>query len=504
MSYYTFAHLLHTDIFGTQRGAANVGPEQMTDDVWDYLFCNTETIPDTTISKESLHMMRREFEYWYPLDCRVSGKDLIQNHLTFFLYVHLALFKPEYWPRAVRVNGHLMLNGEKMSKSTGNFLTLRDAVAKFGADATRIALADAGDGIEDANFEETVANSNILRMYELRQWCESVIQDARLLKDGESYAEVREKERHKNNDAIQRTGEKGFWDELFENELHTLVKETYEQYELTSYKAATKSGLYDFIGARDFYREATKAAGIGMHQDLVKKYVELQALMITVVAPHWSEHVWLEVLRKPDTVQNAIFPDPETLPVKPQLTAAREYVRSTSSAITSAEGAQLKRMQKGKQTSYDPKKEKKLSIFCARKYPTWQDGIIDIVRKNFADMKLDVGAVSKSIPKAETKRAMPFVQQLKKSLETGIEPSTVFERKLAFDEVQVLGEMVPGLKQTIQKCAIVEVIAIEEGGKEGKVVAGTQGVRVGEERKDLAPAAENAVPGQPTFFFENV
>jgi leucyl-tRNA synthetase len=504
MSYYTFAHLLHTDIFGTQRGAANVGPEQMTDDVWDYLFCNTETIPDTTISKESLHMMRREFEYWYPLDCRVSGKDLIQNHLTFFLYVHIALFKPEYWPRAVRVNGHLMLNGEKMSKSTGNFLTLRDAVAKFGADATRIALADAGDGIEDANFEETVANSNILRMYELRQWCESVIQDARLLKDGESYAEVREKERHKNNDAIQRTGEKGFWDELFENELHTLVKETYEQYELTSYKAATKSGLYDFISARDFYREATKAAGIGMHQDLVKKYVELQALMITVVAPHWSEHVWLEVLKKPDTVQNAIFPDPETLPVKPELTAAREYVRSTSSAITSAEGAQLKRMQKGKQTSYDPKKEKKLSIFCARKYPAWQDGIIDIVRENFADMKLDVGAVSKSIPKAETKRAMPFVQQLKKSLETGIEPSTVFERKLAFDEVQVLGEMVPGLKQTIQKCAVVEVIAIEEGGKEGKVVAGTQGVKVGEERKDLAPAAENAVPGQPTFFFENV
>ena len=503
MSYYTIAHLLHTDIFGTQRGVADVSPDQMTDEIWDYLFCRTQTVPaGTTIKQESLDLMRREFEYWYPLDLRCSGKDLIQNHLTFFLYVHIALFPPEYWPRAVRINGHLMLNGEKMSKSTGNFLTLADAIRKFGADATRIALADAGDGIEDANFEETVANSNILRMYELRTWCESVIQDARLLGKGETYAEVKEKERHKNNDAIQRTGAKIFWDQIFENELNGLVKEAEREYELTNYKAAIKSGLYDFISARDFYREVTKAAGGGMHAELVRRYIELQALMVTVVAPHWAEHIWLEVLRKEDTVQNALFPEVDEQ--RPALTAAREYVRNTSSNITSAEGAQLKRMQKGKQTAYDPKQQKKLSIFCARSYPSWQDGIIDLVRRNFSEMKVDVGAVSKSIPKTETKKAMPFVQSLKKSLESGVDASTVFERKLAFDEVSVLGEMVPGLKQTIQKCASVEVIAVEEEGKRGKVVAGSEGVKVGEEKEGLAPVAENAVPGNPTFFFENV
>jgi leucyl-tRNA synthetase len=32
------------------------------------------------------------------------------------------------WPRAFRANGHLMLNHEKMSKSTGNFLTLEDSI----------------------------------------------------------------------------------------------------------------------------------------------------------------------------------------------------------------------------------------------------------------------------------------------------------------------------------------------------------------------------------------
>ncbi|EME49099.1 hypothetical protein DOTSEDRAFT_67979 [Dothistroma septosporum NZE10] len=501
MSYYTIAHLLHKDIFGKERGDANIAPEELTDEVWDWLFDRTEQVPQTSIREETLHRLRREFEYWYPLDLRVSGKDLIQNHLTFFLYVHVALFKPEYWPRAVRVNGHLLLNGEKMSKSTGNFLTLSDSIAKFGADATRIALADAGDTIEDANFDETVANANILRMYELRLWCESVIKDARPLKDGETYDQVRQNERHKTNDSIQRTGEKHFWDEVFENEVNGLIKEVEQQYSETNYKSALKYGLYDFAGARDFYREVTKAAGIGMHHDLVKRYVELQALNVAVVAPHWAEHIWLEVLQKPETVQNAIYPQaPAT---KPHLTAARDYVRSTSSNITSAEGAQLKKMQKGKQTSYDPKKDKKLTVFCALKYPEWQDSIIEIVRKNFSDMKLDISGVSKAIDKKESKRAMPFVQVLKKSLEGGIDPSTVFERKLAFDEVKVLTEMVPGLQQTIQKCASVEIVAVEQEGKKGKVVAGTSSVKVGEDRTELPQAAENAVPGQPTFFFEN-
>jgi leucyl-tRNA synthetase len=65
-----------------------------------------------------------------------------------------------------------MLNGKNMSKSTGNSLTLGDGVNKFGADAMRLTLADAGDGIEDTNFEQKTANANILRVHTLLGWCE--------------------------------------------------------------------------------------------------------------------------------------------------------------------------------------------------------------------------------------------------------------------------------------------------------------------------------------------
>lgn len=213
MAYYTIAHLLHGDRYGKTTGPLKVTAEQMTDEVWDYIFTrreiSDELVTKSGISKESLQKMRREFEYWYPLDVRVSGKDLIQNHLTFFLYIHIALFPKEYWPRGVRANGHLLLNGEKMSKSTGNFLTLKDAVDKFGADATRIAFADAGDSIEDANFEESVANSNILRLHTLKDWIEEVAKDETL-----------------------RTGPAdAFADKLFNNELNSLVRETQKHYQ---------------------------------------------------------------------------------------------------------------------------------------------------------------------------------------------------------------------------------------------------------------------------------
>ena len=229
MSYYTIAHYLHKDIYGKEPGLAALKPEDMTDEVWDYVFARKDDIDPSIVDLEMLKRMRREFEYWYPLDVRVSGKDLIQNHLTFFLYIHIALFKREYWPQAIRANGHLLLNGEKMSKSTGNFLTLNQAIEKFGADATRIALADAGDGIEDANFEETVANSTILRLFELRKWCEDLTSNAILVGDAEEY--VAKRKDAKNPDTIQRKGEQGFWDLLFTNELNELVNETRQHYE---------------------------------------------------------------------------------------------------------------------------------------------------------------------------------------------------------------------------------------------------------------------------------
>lgn len=91
----------------------------MSLDCWDYVFFkktkyDSKTMP---ISKDKLDRMRKEFEFWYSVDLRASGKDLVQNHLTYFLYNHVAIWpdEPDKWPRSVRANGHLLLNNEKVN-----------------------------------------------------------------------------------------------------------------------------------------------------------------------------------------------------------------------------------------------------------------------------------------------------------------------------------------------------------------------------------------------------
>jgi leucyl-tRNA synthetase len=48
-------------------------------------------------------------------------------------------------------------------------------VKDFSSDAMRWALADAGDGMDDANFETTTANAAILRLTKELTWIEEVL-----------------------------------------------------------------------------------------------------------------------------------------------------------------------------------------------------------------------------------------------------------------------------------------------------------------------------------------
>lgn len=66
---------------------------QLTKEVWDYIFFKTAPFPVTKIPKETLDRLKQEFEYWYPVDLRASGKDLVPNHLSYYLYNHVAM-----WP----------------------------------------------------------------------------------------------------------------------------------------------------------------------------------------------------------------------------------------------------------------------------------------------------------------------------------------------------------------------------------------------------------------------
>ena len=117
----------------------------------------------------------------------------------------------------------------------------------------------------------------------------------------------------------------------------------------------------------------------------------------------------------------------------------------------------------------------------------------------FNGTTLDVKEVTKRIDKAEMKKAMPFVQNLKKRLESAEEKTKVFDRDLGFEEVEVLKEMIPGLRATVMKLKKVDIVLVEEGGKSGvKLSDGTE-----ERLSELPPQAASAEPGSPSFEFSN-
>ena len=128
----------------------------------------------------------------------------------------------------MRCNGHLLLNAEKMSKSTGNFKTLRQAIKEYGADAMRIALADAGDALDDANFEHGTANSAVLRLTRELEWISAV-----LGLEGESSAAAA---------PATRTGEFTFADRVFDNEINAAVARGWPQLRQAAVQGGAEGG----------------------------------------------------------------------------------------------------------------------------------------------------------------------------------------------------------------------------------------------------------------------
>ena len=171
MAYYTIARIINE---------RKIEAEKLTDEVFDYIFLGRgnadEVAKNSGLDAETLEEMRREFEYFYPVDLRNSGKDLVQNHLTFYLMHHIAIWNgmPEKWPVAISVNGRVMVEGEKMSKSKGNIIPLRNLVEEFGADPVRLNIVCSAEGMEEADWRAENIKGYVSRLEYLESLVESL------------------------------------------------------------------------------------------------------------------------------------------------------------------------------------------------------------------------------------------------------------------------------------------------------------------------------------------
>lgn len=465
MAYYTVAHILHPDVYGQEKGEFGITATEMTPEVWDYIFHQTNKPPKTTIKKEGLEKMRQEFGFWYPVDLRASGKDLVPNHLTYYLYNHTAIWptQPDKWPQSVRANGHLLLNSEKMSKSTGNFLTLSGALDTFGADGTRLALANSGDSIEDANFETQVADSAVLRLWTFVELVKEMQAEKASMRTGSTYSVN---------------------DRMFMAEMNLKIKETDEHYKNLMFKEALRTGFFEYSNLFHQYRERAQVQG-GLHWNNVQRYLTTQVIILSPVCPHICDYIWQKILGNKESILHSSWPVIE----EPDLTLVQssEYLAEASHRFR----LRLKsHMAPGKpkkgETPTTPQVPSHGIIWIAKTFPKWQSIILATMQEQYKannNSLPDNKTLSKALGanpalKKYMKKVMPFAQAVRERMTTLGEKA--LKDTIDFDERSVLEENIDYVRGTLDL--------------EGLTVGWTEDC-------DNERTQEEVVPGEPFITF---
>ena len=142
MSYYSIARFLK-----------DMNPEDLNPAFFDKVYLNKDS-GDISVAPEIVKEIQDEFNYWYPLDWRLSAKDLVGNHLSFLMFHHSAIFPEDKWPKGTVVFGMGLLEGNKMSSSKGNVILLKDAIKDYSADVVRLFLMASAEPWQDFDWRE--------------------------------------------------------------------------------------------------------------------------------------------------------------------------------------------------------------------------------------------------------------------------------------------------------------------------------------------------------------
>ncbi|MBR6204159.1 MAG: leucine--tRNA ligase [Candidatus Methanomethylophilaceae archaeon] len=134
-------------------------PEQMTEGFFDYAILGKgdarKVSESTGVPEDLLERIRKDVQYWYPLDINLGGKEHMTVHFPGFLMNHVAILPEGMWPRGITVNWYVTgKNSDKISKSKGGAQPIPGAAAKFGVDAMRLYYAHIASMFVDVEWSE--------------------------------------------------------------------------------------------------------------------------------------------------------------------------------------------------------------------------------------------------------------------------------------------------------------------------------------------------------------
>jgi len=261
MAYYILAKFVN---------AGTISAEKLSKEFFDYIFLgngNSKKVSEITkIPKEIIDDIRNEFSYFYPVDSRHSGRDLVPNHLTFFVLNHVAIFPEENWPLQIVVNGSVLMDGKKMSKSMGNIIPLRQAIRDYGADPIRLAIIISAELLQDADFNLESVSGIKNKLVLLLEEC------SKLKPEKLSNLEAEDK-----------------W---IRSKLQSLISDVASSIEKMRLREGLHNIIFSFEGDLQWYLKRAKAKKRSDYSGVLHEINTKRVAMLSPFAPHIAEEMW--------------------------------------------------------------------------------------------------------------------------------------------------------------------------------------------------------------------
>ena len=355
-----------------------INGNDLTDEFFDYVFYGKkdsgEIANKINITKEKLEEIRNEFLYFYPVDSRHSGRDLVPNHLTFFVLNHVALFPEENWPQEIVVNGSVLMAGKKMSKSMGNIIPLRDAVRKHGADPIRLTILISAELLQDADFNVEAING-------IKNKLESMYENSTKTK-AEEIPELEPEDK---------------W--IF-SMLQNLALNVSQSMDKIRLREALHHILYDFDSELQWYLKRTKSKQRTNISGILHKILSSRVLMLSPFAPHIAEEIW-EKLGNSELASKSAWPSSIGIEIDSKSIQTETLLKSIIDDINNIL----------KVTKISPKK---ITIYTAEQ---WKSKAYNSILKNVLDGQTNIGTIIKSlIANKETEQIKKDPDFVKKTL----------------------------------------------------------------------------------------
>ena len=261
MAYYTISRFVND---GT------VQPENLTKEFFDYILLDKGDVKlaasTSKLAEDIIDTMKKEFNYFYPVDSRHSGRDLVQNHLSFFVLNHVGIFEKKMWPQEIVVNGSVMMDGAKMSKSMGNIIPLRTAIRDHGADPIRLAIISSAELLQDADF-------NMESVTGIQSKLESLLEECSRLK----------------NEPISSLEAEDKW---ILSKLQNLIGTVTESVEKMRLREGLHDILFSFETDLSWYHKRVQAKERTDINGILYKINSARVAMLSPFAPHIAEEMW--------------------------------------------------------------------------------------------------------------------------------------------------------------------------------------------------------------------